>query len=447
MKIYLGVTFQLILSVLFISCSSVPSKPGQEIVTFYVYPSGHFKAAQTGYKSVLKKFREIQSHLGAKGTRGRVGIGLVFPYLAWTSGEGEGPYKLRGSVLKDHDIFLRAAQELNIPVMVQFNGAVWHSPQHNSAFLNYWKTVGGGKYLSRYKDGKVNESIGGSFSKVSKKELGKYLNTSPYDIKSSQNALFLTLSPYATRLREARREALLLSVNFWKKLDLKYPNVIQSFSTDSEVSNFSFRFKKDRAIPIGYEEWNTKPFCEENNVKNCREFFTRDFEYKSDLEKKWFYFRASNHKAFVKDTVDIIRKVFSRRAIYTHQIPTPEGQYIRKYKKRDFASPLETAFTVGSFPGFTMYIHEQRDQEFKRLLDQIYDKSKSQWGMVEFNPGKSWKGTKEQLRQYTLDILNLSYEKGVRVICPLSWETNSLDFGIKDSGIDKGISDFLHQNI
>ena len=66
--------------------------------------------------------------------------------------------------------------------------------------------------------------------------------------------------------------------------------------------------------------------------------------------------------------------------------------------------------------------------------------------MLEFNPGKSWLGSKEDLREYTFNILTFAYNHGVRVVAPLSWTDNQLDKGIRNSGVDEGIKQFIMQD-
>jgi hypothetical protein len=127
-------------------------------ITFFMY-ADFFRAANESDQALDAKFNEVFAHVGRVGPGGQVGAGLVFPYLTWTEGTGSGPYTIPAKYQKECETLVRVAQSLKVPLLVQFNGAVWHSPSRNSAFDNYWMTVAGGKYLSRYKDGRVNEAI------------------------------------------------------------------------------------------------------------------------------------------------------------------------------------------------------------------------------------------------------------------------------------------------
>jgi len=418
----------------------------REGITFFIY-SDFFAAATESDQALKAKFNEVFAHVGRVGPRGQVGAGLVFPYLTWTEGNGSGPYYIPNRYKKGYDNFMRVAHDLKVPVLVQLNGAVWHSPSKNSAFLNYWMTADGGRYLSRYKDGRVNAAISET-GKISESDIQKYLDADPYG-PAKENSLFFTLSPYAKDFRVARISVLNNAVHFWKALDSKYPGVIKAFTTDSEVSTTSFRDYpgSKREIPIGFETWNTEPFCQINKIRDCKEFFTQsEMEYSNPMDLKWFEFRSKSHLQFVQDTVDSIRRQFPNRSIFTHQISVLDGELINKsYKNQDLGSPQWTGFAKNANPGFTVYTYAG-DQygTSRRFLDQVSTKADGKaWGLLEFNTARAFPGSKKELTGFTKNFIEYTYGRGVRVIAPLSWESNSLDIGIKDSGVDEGIKEFI----
>jgi hypothetical protein len=232
----------------------------------------------------------------------------------------------------------------------------------------------------------------------------------------------------------------------WKKIDEKYPNTIRAFTTDSEVSDFSFR--SDRSgdeLPIGYESFVTQPYCNLHKIKNCEAYFkNRRFTYEGDEDHRWFQYRSEMHKQFVADTVEQIRAEFPETQIYTHQLGTLDGDFIESYRRRDLASPQETAFVPKAKPGVTAYIYGKRDQAFRKLVSELSDKSNG-WALTEFNPGKDWKGSRAELASYTKQLLEFLSAHKVSVVALLAWESNSLDAGIKDSGIDDGIKGYLNR--
>lgn len=421
--------------------------PVTDNIRFFVYPSGNFNAADAGDAKLEEFFFDIIKHVGNKGPRGEVGIGIVFPYLTWTNGTGVGPYTIPERIQKFHRQFVRVASKMRLLILVQFNGGPWHTANSESAFLNYWKTVDGGKYLSRYKDGRVNESLHEA-GVIDKESLHPYLNVDPYNVDHAQDSLFLTLSPYAFKYRQARLDALHHAVLFWKRLDSEYPGVITDFTTDSEVASFSHRYdQQGNEISIGYEDFVSKPFCKKFSIRDCNTFIKQDFTYNTEEQINWLKFRAEMHRQYVADTVSIIRKLFPQRPIWTHQIPVLDEEKRGIFRNRDFASPQSTAFVPDAFPGFTFYIYGKRDKKFKKLVRQISVKTKGdRWGMLEFNPGKSWTGSREELREYTFKILNFAYDHGVRLVAPLSWTNNQLDKGIRNSGVDGGIKLFIMQD-
>ena len=228
----------------------------------------------------------------------------------------------------------------------------------------------------------------------------------------------------------------------WKKISTAHRNVDISCSTDSEVAGFSFRSADGKMVPIGYEKLLTDLFKQSATVPAG--FFQKErFTYETELEKKWFLFRATTHRSFVQDSVDAIRAELGDVVIYTHQIPTPDGEYVSA-NGHDFASPQRTAFVKGSRPGFTIYVHGRQDDYIKKVSAEIGRKAgDGHWAAVEFNPGKQWTGTPHELTEYTTEILRLLHRRRCRVIAPIAWESNALDQGIRDSGVDAGIRQFL----
>ena len=81
-------------------------------IRFFVYPSGNFDAAEAGDAKLEEFFFDIIKHVGHKGPRGVVGIGIVFPYLTWTNGMGNGPYTIPQRIQKFHRQFVRVASKM-----------------------------------------------------------------------------------------------------------------------------------------------------------------------------------------------------------------------------------------------------------------------------------------------------------------------------------------------
>jgi hypothetical protein len=220
----------------------------------------------------------------------------------------------------------------------------------------------------------------------------------------------------------------------------------RGFFSDSEVSDFSFRQKESGdALPIGFEPAMTEPFCRKYGIQDSAAFFKgREFNYTTADELHWFEFRAEVHRQFVADTASEIRRFFPSTPIFTHQLGTLDGKLLDDYRKQDFGSPQETAFVSGASPGITAYIYGKRDDDFKRLVAQFSQKADGQgWGMPEFNPGKDWHGNRTELSDYTYEMLTFLANHGASMIGLLAWETNALDAGIKDSGVDDGIKRYL----
>ncbi len=408
-------------------------------MAFYVYPHDVLKKASESVKAVRQHLQEIKRHVGSSSRFGTVGIAVVHPYTAFVVGEGPDKFRVQNHFPMLYDRVVQAAQAEAMPVMVCFNGAQWASVE--GPYNEYWKLKDGGKYLSRYIDGKVNESIAAT-EFIKPDILRPFLSTGPYG--DAKNALFLTHSPRASDLRTSRLKVLRLAAQMWKGICNSRKDAKVVFSTDSEVANFSFRRSQGRMIPLGYEKLLTDEFCRKHSVTDRNAFFARErIPYETDLEKRWFAFRADIHHAFVQDSVDAILGELGDVTIYTHQIPTLEGEYLSA-NGHDFASPQRTAFAKGSLPGFTIYVHGKVDAHVKKFAAEIGRKvGDGHWGAVEFNPGRSWKGTQRELADYTLALLRYLHRHGCRVVAPLSWESNALDQGIKDSGVDAGIKKYL----
>jgi hypothetical protein len=283
---------------------------------------------------------------------------------------------------------------------------------------------------------------------LTKEELEPFLGINLYDVKRSQDALLLTLSPYAAKYRRTRLKVLDLALAEWQRIDRTYPGIIQAFTTDSEVCDFSFRrLPSGDALPIGYEKAMTEPFCRRYGITDCGAFFrNRQFTYQSAEERHWFDFRAEAHRQFVSDDVSAIRQRFPSTVIYTHQLGTLDAKLILDYRRQDFASPQRTAFVRGSIPGITANVYFGRDAEFRELVSQISAKAGDRgWALAEFNPGKNWPGGRTQLSQFSFDLLRFLADHHVSIITLLAWDSNVLDAGIKDSGVDDGVKRFLSE--
>ncbi|MGO9451205.1 MAG: hypothetical protein ACLQDV_09220 [Candidatus Binataceae bacterium] len=362
----------------------VPSSAAKDAapITFYAYPArleelpgiavrpGESEEAKTE-RALEEEFTEIRNHLGRSSPKGRIGIALNYPYTVFLEGDGPDHFQVRTDTAHLYEINIRVAQKRGMPVMVGFNGADWAGP--GGAFNAYWKTADGGKYLSRYQDGRVNASISIAWESIPNTTLQQFLDRDPYDHEGGKNALLLTKSSDAKPLVTSRSVVLKMALEFWKSLDQKYPGTIQAFTTDSEVASWSFRQASDgKAIPVGFEAVMTAPFCRQYGIKSCREYMaSHHFDYQSEEDRRWFRFRADAHRAFVQSTANAIHAVFPDRPIFTHQIVTLDGQYLFPYRSYDWASPQETAFVDGANPGFTFYIYNRDDAYFRTLVSQF----------------------------------------------------------------------------
>src|SRR5262249_43805971 len=98
----------------------------------------------------------------------------------------------------------------------------------------------------------------------------------------------------------------------------------------------------------------------------------------------------------------------------------------------------------GSIPGITANVYEGRDAEFRELVTQFSEKANGHdWALAEFNPGKNWPGSRVELSQFSFDLLRFLADHNVSIITLLAWQSNALDAGIKDSGVDDAVKQFL----
>ncbi len=408
-------------------------------IDFFVYIPKLANAEKDDF-AVEEVFKEIIAHLGPSTRWGRVGLAFNHPYTAFVSGEKPENFAMKSEFKIYYERLIRVAHKMQIPVLVGLNGGPWATPI--GPYNSYWKSVSHGQYLSRYWDGKVNQSIDKD-TVLTADLLQKYLTISPYQQGQKGDSLILTLSPYADELQRSRKQVLEDAIHFWFEMDTAYPNTLTAFTTDSEISNFPFRFDSDEvSIPIGYESWNRKQFCLQYSISLCDVFFSKKMNYSTIEAQNWFHFRAENHTKFVQQTVDVIRKQFPDKKIYTHQIAENDDVYLHHHQKFDFGSPHSTAILATATPGFTSYIYNGKVDEFQKIVSQIASKT-NRWALMEFNTGKNWKESKSSLITFTEKQISYLFYKGIEAIAWLSWNSNTLDSGIKDSGIDDGIKTYL----
>jgi len=401
-------------------------------ITVFAIPVPEF--LQFNAKTKAEHFSDIQNSLGVKGKWGRVGLAFNFPYTSFVIGDGPANFSLDPARLAQYEEATKTAHRMQLPVLVGFNGSVWAEP--GGAFNAYWKTAGGGKYLSRYSDGKINDGLPQTSGDI-KPKLKSYLSINA----GHPNYLNLTFSPQASQFQKSRLKLLDEAAEFWQKLKQKYPGTIVSATTDSEVSFFSFRKNSHGApLQIGYEDLLTVDFCNTNNIKP--EALSQALEENPVLSKSWHIYRSKIVKDYVAASVDVVKARLPNTQIYTHQIPCGKTEFTKD--GIDFDCPLESAVIPGAIPGYTIYIWGHRE---KFLLDFLQDlkseEGATEWGAMEFNPGKDWPGSKEELRIYTRKILSELYRSGVNAIAPLAWNSSELDAGIKGTGVDQGIEDFI----
>jgi hypothetical protein len=414
-----------------------PPKP----ISFFIY-APHLWGAEQGESAVRAQFQEFIDHLGSRSKYGVVGVGLNYPYTAFVIGHGPNGFAVDSPRIERYELYVKVAEEMGIPIMVGLNGGPWAS--QGGAFNAYWKTAQGGRFLARYQDGQVNESIHQS-GPLTETELQPYLKFQPYDPQHRLDVLYLTLAP-EEEYRRSRLQVLALALREWERIDHMYPGTIRAITTDSEVCDFSFRQKASGdALPIGFEAAMTEPFCREYRISDRTAFFNgREFSYKTTDELHWYEYRAKIHRQFVADTVSAIRRIFPSTPVFTHQLGTLDGNPLDDYRKQDFGSPQQTAFVPEASPGITGYIYGKRDDAFKKLVIQFSQKAGGgDWAMAEFNPGKDWQGSRTELSDYSFETLRFLADHGVTMVGLLAWEANALDAGIKDSGVDDGVKRYL----
>ncbi len=94
----------------------------------------------------------------------------------------------------------------------------------------------------------------------------------------------------------------------------------------------------------------------------------------------------------------------------------------------------------------TANVYAGRDSELRELVTQFSAKAQGRgWALAEFNPGVNWHGSRPELRRFSLDLLRFLADHRVSVVALLSWESNALDTGIKDSGVDDAVKLYLAQ--
>jgi len=417
-----------------------PGSNTNSALTVFVFPDEGF--LHFDENALREHFLEIRRHVGNKGKWGSVGLAFNFPYTAFLEGSGPDNFELSRKRLQQYELATRIAHELSMPVLVGLNGAVWASS--DGPFNAYWKTVNGGKYLSRYADGRVNQSCLDNAKILPEEKLRKYLSVAA----GNPDYLTLTESSFARDLQRSRLSVLRMSVQFWRKLAASYPNAIAAFSTDSEVSFSTFRRNVGgQPMQIGYEDFIKIPFCQKEHISPSKLSALLNDE-NSPVRRRWHVFRSELVRQFVAASVSEIRAAIPDMPIYTHQLACLSEEFSRE--GYDLDSPLETAIVPGATPGYTIYIWSHRDKFLRQFLDQLTAKLDGKaWGAMEFHPGKEWKGTKDELRLYTRQVLGDLYRAGAGAVAPLAWLPSKLDggnignSGIKDTGVDQGIKDFI----
>jgi hypothetical protein len=62
---------------------------------------------------------------------------------------------------------------------------------------------------------------------------------------------------------------------------------------------------------------------------------------------------------------------------------------------------------------------------------------------LEFNPGNDWHGSRAELSQFSFNLFRFLADHDVSMISLLAWNSNALDAGIKDTGVDDAVKRFL----
>lgn len=64
-------------------------------------------------------------------------------------------------------------------------------------------------------------------------------------------------------------------------------------------------------------------------------------------------------------------------------------------------------------------------------------------GAGRVQSGKAWPGTRADLAAYTDELLQFLAAHEISMVGLLAWESNALDMGVKDTGIDDGVKHYL----
>jgi hypothetical protein len=398
--------------------------------------------ADQGDQALRDAFNEVLTTLGADtAVWGDVGITVSYQYLAELVGVGPDQFHIGAVARTRYESIVRVAHELNIPLVVTLDGSTWGSA--TGPFVAYWKIRGGGMYLSRYQDWVVNADIGITSEFIPADTLRPYVTSGP-----GPDRLTLTSSYFATDLRAARLAMLGLAMSFWQMLDAKYPGTIAAFTTDPEVSNWSFRKHPDgTAIPIGYEDLLAVPYCRQYAIVDCARYFDgKTFDYDHDpTDRRWYEFRAGVNKQFTVDTVGVVRASFPSRPVYTHQVLTAEGEYLSPGVRQDWASPPRNGFIPTTEPGFDVYINDNNTVRVRQMLAAVGEMGAyAPWGLTELNTCKNCSLSVAGVRAYTREFMSYLHSIGVTFADVRPWLSDANNYGIRDSGAALGIRDYLH---
>lgn len=378
-------------------------------------------------QGVVNHLRDIKRHVGDKGAYGEVGLAIAYPYTAFLEGKA-GQWTVPPIMRIRFLNIMKALQLEGMQLMLGLNGSIWASG--SGPYNDHWKTIDGGKYLMKYADNRFNASVVDN-GRVSSGTLSKYATLTPY--KDKQNVLYLTNSQHYGEFVDSRRQALFVTLSMFRDLDAQVPGVLTHFTTDSEVCNFSFRKSGGKVVQLGYEASQVSEFCQ-GRTKPC-----------PTISKEWRDYRAMQHKAFIQVTVDEIRRHFPTQTIYTHQYPV-SNQAILTGGGIDMGSPLWSAIVDNAYPGYTIYAFGGRWTNELLLMTEISQQvPNSPWGATEFNPARGWSASAGSKAKATKEFLKELYKRNCRTIAPLSWTSNSLDTGIKGSGVDAGIKQFINE--
>jgi hypothetical protein len=427
------------------SCSSsqaqATAKSPHRPISFFTY-TPVISGAPNGDDAIRAQFQEFVDHLGNRSRYGSVGVALNYPYLTYVTGRGPASFAIDTAKMKRYEANVRVAHEMGLPVVVGFNDGPWFSP--GSPFYAYWKTADGGRFLARYQDGQVNESLHSKGS-LTKEELEPFLGISLYDVKRSQNALLLTLSPYAAKYRRCTPEGTGPSAC---RMAAHRPNLSGNHTSIYDrqwgvwllISQFAFWRR------LAYRLWESD---DRTVLPPLRNYWLRRILPRSSVHVPeswraplvWF----SIWSAFVSDAVSVIRKRFPSTIIYTHP---------RNARRKAHSRLSPTRLRVTATNSIRGWLDSGNNSEcllwkgadFRELVTQFSEKANGHgWALAEFNPGKNWPGSRVELSQFSFDLLRFLADHHVSIITLLAWESNELDAGIKDSGVDDAVKRFLKE--